>query len=208
MTDETQSPADEDVPETAGTTEPAEDAEVNTAGDSPTGDATAVETDGAGAAPADPVEALQAEVDQLKAQYQRAMADYQNLERRSREERQEVGRFAIADAIRSFLPILDDLDRAVELAEREQGEAGWLDGIRLVVQKFRGVLQQHGVEEIHALGQPFDPNKHEAVGPAPGPDGQVVHLLQRGYVMKDRIIRPAMVMVGNGEDTPGDPTAG
>lgn len=149
---------------------------------------------------------LRAELEQVRAQYQRAMADYQNLERRSREERQEVGRFAAADAIRSFLPVLDDLDRAIEHATVDDAgadEAQWVEGVRLVAQKFRGVLGQHGVQEIDALGHPFDPNQHEAVGSAPGPEGQIVHLLQRGYIMKDRVIRPAMVMVGNGDDSAG-----
>ena len=148
---------------------------------------------------------LREELEQARAQHQRAVADYQNLERRSREERAEVGRLAMADAVRSFLPVLDDLDRAIESAEGEHGEAAWLQGIRLVAQKFRNVLQQHGVEEIHALGQPFDPNRHEAVGSAPGPEGQVVHLLQRGYLVRDRVLRPALVMVGSGEGTTPPP---
>jgi molecular chaperone GrpE len=160
--------------------------------------AAAAESDAADEVP--PTEALQAEVEQVRAQYQRAVADYQNLERRSREERQELGRFVVTDVVRSFLPVLDDLDRAVEAASGEADEPAWLEGVRLVAQKFRGVLQHHGVEEIHALGEPFDPNQHEAVGAAAGPEGQVVHLLQRGYVLNERVIRPAMVMVGNGED--------
>lgn len=145
---------------------------------------------------------LREEVEQLRAQYQRAMADYQNLQRRSREERLEVGQFAIAEVVRGFLPVLDDLQRAIEAAEADEagsGDAAWLEGIRLVAQKFQGALEQHGIQEIHALGQPFDPTKHEAVGSAPGPEGQVVHLLQRGYVLRERVVRPAMVMVGNGE---------
>ena len=69
---------------------------------------------------------LREELEQARAQHQRAVADYQNLERRSREERAEVGRLAMADAVRSFLPVLDDLDRAIESAEGEHGEAAWL----------------------------------------------------------------------------------
>jgi len=150
-------------------------------------------------APLDSVEELRAQLEEAQAGYARARADYANLERRSQEQRFEVGRAALIEAVRGFLPVGDDLMRAVEAAEQDAGDAAWVEGIRLVAQKFKTVLEQHGVEEIHALGQAFDPMKHEAVGAAPGPEGQVVHLLQRGYMLRDRVIRPAMVMVGNGD---------
>jgi molecular chaperone GrpE len=139
------------------------------------------------------------ELERTRAQLQRAMADYQNLERRSREERGEVGRIALAGVVSGFLPVLDDLERAVE-AGRAGGESGpLLDGVDLVLQKFRATLEQYGVREILALGEGFDPAKHEATGAAPGPEGQVVHLVRRGYQLHDRVVRPAMVMVGSGE---------
>lgn len=139
------------------------------------------------------------EIEQLRAQYQRAVADYQNLERRSREGRAEAVRLALGGLVAGFLPVIDDLDLALESAPEDNAGAQWVEGVRLVQQKFAQVLQQHGVQEIHALGQPFDPTRHEAVGQAPGPEGQVVHLLRRGYTLHDHVVRPAMVMVGNGE---------
>ncbi len=147
------------------------------------------------------LDSLREQLEEAQASYARARADYANLERRSQEQRLEVGRAALTDAVRGFLPVLDDLLRAIEAAEggADEGEAAWLEGVRLVAHKFKTVLEQHGVTEIHALGQPFDPTKHEAVGAAPGPEGMVVHLLQRGYTLRDRVIRPAMVMVGNGD---------
>ncbi|MEX2374954.1 MAG: nucleotide exchange factor GrpE [Dehalococcoidia bacterium] len=207
MTDTAKNRTEEEVADPAGTTEPTEGDQVDTVGERPVGEAGASDVQDSADEAMDSVEGLQAEVEQIRAQYQRAVADYQNLERRSREERQEVGRYALTDAIRGFLPILDDLERAIDVAERDADDAAWLEGVRLVVQKFHGTLQQHGVEEIHALGQPFDPNHHEAVNFAAGPEGVVVHLLQRGYVLKDRVVRPAIVMVGNGEDAPGGSTA-
>lgn len=66
-------------------------------------------------------------------------------------------------------------------------------------QKFRGVLEAAGVTEIEAMGQPFDPERHEAVTTAPGPDGQVIEVMRRGYMLQDRVIRPASVVVGSGE---------
>src|SRR3546814_7771270 len=77
----------------------------------------------------------------------RARADYQNLERRSQEQRFEVGRVALIDAVRGFLPILDDLLRAVEHAEADADDAAWVEGIRLVAQKFETAFASHGVEE-------------------------------------------------------------
>jgi molecular chaperone GrpE len=178
--------------------------------DTPEADASADDALPADAGGATDAQDLQQELEQVRAQYARALADYQNLERRSREDRAEVGRAALAGVVVGLLPVLDDLQRAIEAAdnandarddhpEASVDEASWLEGVRLVAQKFAQTLQQLGMEEIHALGQPFDPNRHEAVGGAPGPDGQVVHLLRRGYLLKGQVVRPAMVMVGNGE---------
>ncbi|GMU40533.1 MAG: protein GrpE [Chloroflexota bacterium] len=157
---------------------------------------------GGNAAPeggADDLEALRAALDEARAREARALADYQNLLRRAREERAEIGRIAVADAVAGLLPVLDDLERAVDSAPEDVRDHAFAEGVRLVLQGFRRALEQRGVEEIHALHQPFDPNKHEAVGQAPGPENQVVHLVRRGYAVNDRVIRPAMVMVGSGE---------
>src|SRR5690606_3738909 len=147
-----------------------------------------------------------AQLEETQALYARARADYANLERRSQEQRLEVGRAALTDAVRGFLPVLDDLLRAIEVAEADEARgaehAAWLEGVQLVAQKLRATLSQHGVEEIEAMGEAFDPAWHEAVGQAPGPDGQVVDVLQRGFRLRDRVIRPAMVMVGNGAEAP------
>lgn len=154
------------------------------------------------------IEDLQQQLEAVRAQHQRAVADYQNLQRRSREERAEVGRVALAGVVVNFLPVLDDLDRAVEAAEQAPEGAPWADGVRLVAQKFRQVLEQHGVREVEADGQPFDPTCHESVGIAPGPEGEVVHVIRRGYALQDRVVRPAMVMVGNGDASPSGGDAG
>lgn len=142
---------------------------------------------------------LRAELEQVRAQYQRAMADYQNLERRSREERAEIGRIALAGVVIGLLPVLDDLERALEAAKQNPGDASLREGVQLVAQKFRQALEQQGVTEIEADGKPFDPTCHESVGASPGPEGQVTMVLRRGYALRDRVVRPAMVMVGNGE---------
>ena len=145
------------------------------------------------------VEALRAELEQAKQQQLRALADYQNLQRRAQEERTEFGRFQLTATIMNILPVLDDLELALDAVHDGIKDDPWVDGIRLVMQKFRGVLEAAGVKEIHALSQPFSPEKHEAVGNAPGPQNEVVRVLRRGYTLGERVVRPAMVMVGDGE---------
>ncbi len=155
-------------------------------------------------APASPAEgepsldSLRGALDATRAAHARAVADYQNLLRRSREERTEWSAAAVAGAVSAFLPVLDDLERAIDSTPGELSEQPWAEGVRLVMQKFRGVLEQSGVTEIHALGKPFDPVRHEAAGTAPGPEGAIVHLVRRGYALGDRVVRPAMVIVGAG----------
>lgn len=144
------------------------------------------------------LESLRADLDGARAAHARAVADYQNLLRRSRDERAEWSAAAVSGAVSAFLPAIDDLERAIDATPGEMSDQPWAEGVRLVMQKFRGVLEQSGVTEIHALGKPFDPVRHEATGTAPGPEGAVVHLVRRGYALGDRVVRPAMVVVGVG----------
>lgn len=144
------------------------------------------------------VEDLQAELESVRQAHARALADYQNLQRRSAEERKEYAGYTLASVVLNFLPILDDLDRALDSTDDDIAEHPWIEGVRLVQQKFNAVLEAAGVTEIAAEGEAFDPNLHEAVGYVPGPEGQVVHHLERGYAIGDRVVRPARVMVGDG----------
>lgn len=159
--------------------------------DSPAGEA--METS------AETVESLRAELEQARGQHLRAVADYQNLQRRAQEERAEFGRYQLTASVLNFLPVLDDLERAVESPHDDIKDHPWVTGVELVMSKFRSVLESAGVTEILALGAAFDPAKHEAVGSAPGPDGTVVRVLRRGYLLNDRVIRAAMVLVGDGD---------
>ena len=165
--------------------------------DSPASDAASEET----------VESLRAELEQARGAHLRAVADYQNLQRRAQEERAEFGRYQLTASILNFLPVLDDLERAVESPHEDIKDHAWVTGVELVMQKFRSVLESAGVTEILALGAAFDPAKHEAVGSAPGPDGTVVRVLRRGYVLNDRVMRAAMVLVGDGDRSASPPPA-
>ena len=151
----------------------------------------------AGSAPS--VEALLAELERARQQQLRVVADYQNLRRRSEEERREYARYTLTAVILNYLPILDDLDRALESVDADIAAHRWVEGVRMVERKFRGVLEASGVAPIVADGQPFDPAQHEAVSYAPGPEGQVVAVMRTGYTVDGRVIRPAGVIVGNGQ---------
>ena len=152
------------------------------------------------------VEGLQARVAEeiekaqtFKANWQRAAADMQNLKRRMEQERSEVGRLANASLVINLLPLMDDLERALREVDVKLAGLTWIDGIRLIHRKFEAVLQNAGVSEIEADGQQFDPNVHEAISEAEGEEGRIVSVVQKGYKLGDRVIRPAMVVVGKGE---------
>jgi molecular chaperone GrpE len=137
--------------------------------------------------------------------WQRAAADYQNFKRRVEEERSETARLANAALIINLLPLLDDLDRALHNVDTHLAGLTWLDGIRLIHRKFQAVLEMAGVEEIPADGQQFDPAVHEAVSQAPGEENKIVAVVQKGYRLGDRVIRPAMVVVGKSDAAAGGP---
>jgi len=134
--------------------------------------------------------------------WQRAAADYQNFKRRVEDERSEAARLANAALIINMLPLIDDLDRALKNVDSHLAGLTWVDGIRLIYRKFQALLEMAGVEEIEADGQTFDPSKHEAVSQAPGEENKVISVVQKGYRLGDRVIRPAMVVVGYGGEEP------
>src|SRR3970040_1095026 len=134
--------------------------------------------------------------------WQRAAADYQNLKRRMEQERAEVGRLANASLVINLLPLLDDMERALRTVDTKLAGLTWIDGVWLIYRKFQAVLENAGVREIAADGQPFDPKLHEAISEGPGDDGKVACVVQKGYTLGDRVIRPAMVIVGRGDAGP------
>jgi len=133
------------------------------------------------------------------ASWQRAAADYQNYKRRVEQERDELARLANAALIINFLPLVDDLERALANVDARLAGLTWLDGVRLIHRKFQALLEMSGVSEIAADGETFDPNVHEAVMFGAGEDGKVIGVVQKGYKLGGRVLRPAMVVVGKGE---------
>ena len=133
------------------------------------------------------------------AGWQRAQADFINYKRRAEQEKEEVVKFANTVLVLSLLPILDDWERAFTAIPSQLAEADWVDGIRLIDRKLRATLEAQGLSRIKAVGEPFDPNLHEALRQDRGKEGIVVGEVEKGYKFRDRVIRPAKVVVGNGE---------
>jgi len=134
------------------------------------------------------------------AGWQRAQADFINYKRRSEQEKDEISQFAKSVFMLSLLPIVDDWERALASIPDEAANTSWVEGIRLMERKLRGILEAQGLSPITAVGEPFDPNLHEAAMEGKGEEGIVIAELQKGYKFNDRVIRPAKVVVGNGEE--------
>ncbi len=162
------------------------------------------------------VERLAAEVDAARAQaaehlttLQRTAAEFQNYRRRTNEERERDAGLASDNLLRKALVIADDFDRAIDARPVDFAGNTWVEGIAAIDRKLRGLLESEGVRPIEAVGKPFDPREHEAIVniPAAGrPDGEVVAEVQRGYRIRDRVLRPALVAVAVADqDSPADP---
>jgi molecular chaperone GrpE len=152
------------------------------------------------------IDDLQARIAQLekesaehKDNWLRAAADYRNFKRRADQERAELIRNASAGLVLKLLPVIDDMERALNSVPEEIAATSWFEGIKLIAQKLQTVLESEGVTPIEALGQDFNPHLHEAViyeAAEDGQDGKVIAELQKGYKMRDRVLRPTMVKVG------------
>jgi molecular chaperone GrpE len=144
------------------------------------------------------VEKLQAEVQDANDRYTRLYSEFENFRRRTAKEKLELIGSASADLMKDILPVLDDLDRALE--NQGKNDDGLTEGLSLVQQKFKGILKNKGLEEIDAMGKPFDIEFHEAVTKIPAPSkkekGCIVDVIEKGYMLNEKIIRYAKVVVG------------
>jgi len=146
------------------------------------------------------LEEAKEQAEKYLANWQRAEADFINYKRRSEQERAEMASFANATLITDLLPVLDDLERALENVSDGFDGPTWVEGIRLVYRKLKAVLEDRGLLEIEAEGKEFDPNLHEAVMCVEGEEGKVCEEIQKGYKLRDRLLRPSMVKVGKDQD--------
>ena len=143
------------------------------------------------------IEQLEADAKEASNRYLRLAADFDNYKKRVRQEQSDTVQRANAELIERLLPVVDNFHRVIESAPEEVDEA-WLKGIKLTLQQLDELLVAQGVSPIEAVGQPFDPMLHEAIGHEESdelPEDTVVSEVRRGYRLHDRVVRPALVRV-------------
>jgi molecular chaperone GrpE len=137
----------------------------------------------------------QSKAAEYKDGWQRSVAEFQNYRRRVEAEKADSYKIAVGSVIKRYLPILDDIERAMEARPTD---LPWADGIELIGRKLQTILETEGLKRIEAVGQKFDPNFHEAISlePTEGVEsGTVIAVIRNGYTVGDHVIRPAMVRV-------------
>jgi len=153
----------------------------------------------------DDLEKSQAEAAEYLDRLQRIQAEFANYKKRIERERREFENLANAALISKLLPILDDLERALETLPEEIKDTNWSEGVALIERRFRSTLEQEGLSEIEALGKSFDPQLHHAVvreETDEHEEDQVIGEIQKGYRLHDRLLRPSMVVVAGSRSQP------
>lgn len=153
------------------------------------------------------VAVLQAELEQARDQVLRTLADLENIRKRGQREREDAARYAASAFAKDLLSVADNLRRAIEAASADQKGSALMQGIEATERDLLKSFEKHGIRRIDPSGAPFDPNFHEVMfeAPLPGkPDGLVFQVLEAGYVLHDRLLRPARV--GVVRNTPGTHT--
>ncbi len=159
------------------------------------------------------LESLMAENADMRDKLLRTMADMENLRRRTEREKGDIARYAISNFARDVLTIGDNLRRVIEHVPADAAAAdpalkSFLDGVELTERELLNMLEKHGVAKLEPLGQRFDPNQQQAmyeVQTADVPEGMVVEVMQAGYTIGDRVLRPALVAVSKGGPKPAAP---
>jgi molecular chaperone GrpE len=148
--------------------------------------------------PADELDQLRRQAADAQDRYLRSQAELENTRKRLRREMEDERRYAELTLLADLLPVIDNINRAVEAAEKNADAASLLSGFKMVGQQLNRVLEKHHVKQIEAEGQPFDPAVHEAILQRPSedhPQGTVIGVGQTGYKLHDRVVRPAQVVV-------------
>lgn len=176
---------------------PEDDLDLNHAGE--------VENTLAEVAAIEEVEQLKKELEETRSKadeyldgWQRSRAEFANYKKRMDRDQAQVHQAAAGSIIKRYLEILDDLDRALKNRPQNGDGAGWAAGIDLIYRKFQAILEAEGVKVMEAEGKIFDPNMHEAISQSEVPgyeSGQIVEVIQKGYMLGERVLRPALVRV-------------
>jgi molecular chaperone GrpE len=144
---------------------------------------------------------LEAQLRDAQERALRGQAEIENYRKRAQRELADERKYAIGPVIHDLLAVLDNLQRAIEAAQKTSGDSGLVDGVKMVAAQFDGVLKQYGCQRIETVGTPFDPNQHQALAQEPSqqhPAGIVSREMQVGYKLHDLVIRPAQVFVSTG----------
>ena len=144
------------------------------------------------------IEQLQADVETARDNALRAQADAQNVKRRAEQDVEKARKFALERFSGDLLPIVDNLERALEAATEDEAVKPIVEGVELTLKSFLDVLGKNNIEQINPEGEPFDPQLHQAMSMVENPDvepNSVIAVVQKGYSLNGRLIRPAMVMV-------------
>jgi len=141
------------------------------------------------------IEKLQQEIEDMKALAQRTQADFMNYKKRVEKEKNEIAIFANEKIVTEMLTVIDNFERALQ-SEKENADTSFYKGVELILKQLMDTLCKFGLEEIDALNQDFNPNFHHAVmqEESDEPD-KVIDVLQKGYMLKERVLRPSMVKV-------------
>lgn len=194
MTDQTTTPAPESA---ASAGEPALHPDAAAPAASPDESSPAPE-------PADPLAQAQQEAGYWKDVAMRAAAELENYRKRVARDMQEAAKFANSALLEQLLPILDNFDYGMQAAKQENEGSNLYIGLTMVLKQIQDFLTGQGVQEIPAVGLPFDPNVHEAVSQQASedtPEGIVLHQMRKGYRLRERLLRPSTVIVSSGPQT-------
>ena len=145
------------------------------------------------------IEELQSKMQEYEQRLVRLQAEFENYKKRTSKEKEDIYKFASEDLVKALLPVLDNFERALDsMKENQEVSDNYLKGIDMVYQQLIQALEKEGVKEIKALGEVFDPNYHHAVfqeSKEDCEDNSIIEVFQKGYTLKDRVIRPSMVKV-------------
>ena len=146
------------------------------------------------------MEALQEKYDELNDKYMRLYSEFDNYRKRTAKERIELQKSASREVMLDILPVVDDLERAIQAFEEHKLSEEAKKGIELIYNKLITILSQKGLKEIEAMGQPFDTDFHEAITNIPAPSkkmkGKIMDVIQKGYTLNGKVVRYAKVVVG------------
>ncbi len=151
--------------------------------------------------PQSEIERLNQELAEAQNRFLRSQADLDNFRKRSRREMDDERKYAFMPLVKDLCPFVDNLERALEAAQKNPNPSTILEGIKMVAQQLEEVLARHACTRIDALDQPFDPNMHQAILQQPAADkpaNTVLHVAQVGFQLHDRVVRPAQVIVSSG----------